>query len=318
MANDLIFEKPLMELQKKIEELRAFSEQSGLDFSEEILKLEEKAESLAANIYVDLTPWQRTLMARHSERPTTLDYIKGMCTDFLELHGDRNFGDDMAIVGGIGKLDGIPVTIIGHQKGQDTKENIARRWGLAQPEGYRKALRLMKQAEKFGRPVICFIDTAGAYPGIASEERGIGEAIARNLLEMAALRTPIVCIITGEGGSGGALGLGVGDRVYMLENTIYGVISPEGAAALLWKDAGQAQRAAETMKITASYIHEFGVVDGVIGEPDGGAHKNPEATIAAVRETILAALHELIDLPGDVLVEQRYQKFKKMGHFANG
>jgi acetyl-CoA carboxylase carboxyl transferase subunit alpha len=318
MANDLMFEKPLLELQKKIEELRAFSEQSGLDFSEEIRKLEEKAESLAANIYEELNPWQRTQMARHSERPTTLDYIKGMCTDFLELHGDRAFGDDLAIVSGIAKLDGIPITIIGHQKGHDTKENIARRWGMPQPEGYRKALRLMKQAEKFGRPIICFIDTPGAYPGIASEERGIGEAIARNLLEMAALRTPIICIVTGEGGSGGALALGIGDRIYMLENTIYGVISPEGAAALLWKDAGQAQRAAETMKITANHIYEFGVVDGVINEPDGGAHKNPEATIAAVRETILAALHELLDTPGDVLVEQRYQKFKKMGHFANG
>lgn len=318
MANDLMFEKPLIELQKKIEELRTFSEQSGLDFSEEIRKLEEKAESLATSIYDELSPWQRTQMARHSERPNTLDYIKGMCTDFLELHGDRNFGDDMAIVGGIAKLDGIPVTLIGHQKGHDTKENIARRWGHAQPEGYRKALRLMKQAEKFGRPVICFIDTPGAYPGIASEERGIGEAIARNLLEMAALRTPVICVVTGEGGSGGALGLGIGDRIYMLENTIYSVISPEGAAALLWKDSGQAQRAAETMKITANFIYEFGVVDGVIKEPDGGAHKNPEATIHAVRDTIVTALRELLEIPRDVLVEQRYQKFKKMGHFANG
>ncbi|MBL0386258.1 acetyl-CoA carboxylase carboxyltransferase subunit alpha [Tumebacillus sp. ITR2] len=318
MANDLMFEKPLVELTKKIEELRAFSEQSGLDFSEEIRKLEEKAESLAANLYEDLSPWQRTQMARHSERPTTLDYIKGMCTDFLELHGDRAFGDDMAIVAGIAKLDGIPVTIMGHQKGHDTKENIARRWGMAQPEGYRKALRLMKQAEKFGRPVICFIDTSGAYPGIASEERGIGEAIARNLLEMAALRTPIVCVVTGEGGSGGALALGIGDRIYMLENSIYGVISPEGAAALLWKDAGQAQRAAETMKISADHIYEFGVVDGVISEPDGGAHKDQEAAIASVRETVLAALRELLEIPLDVLVEERYQKFKKMGHYTNG
>nr|WP_236587834.1 acetyl-CoA carboxylase carboxyltransferase subunit alpha [Tumebacillus amylolyticus] len=313
-----MFEKPLVELTKKIEELRAFSEQSGLDFSEEIRKLEEKAESLAANLYEDLSPWQRTQMARHSERPTTLDYIKGMCTDFLELHGDRAFGDDMAIVAGIAKLDGIPVTIMGHQKGHDTKENIARRWGMAQPEGYRKALRLMKQAEKFGRPVICFIDTSGAYPGIASEERGIGEAIARNLLEMAALRTPIVCVVTGEGGSGGALALGIGDRIYMLENSIYGVISPEGAAALLWKDAGQAQRAAETMKISADHIYEFGVVDGVISEPDGGAHKDQEAAIASVRETVLAALRELLEIPLDVLVEERYQKFKKMGHYTNG
>ncbi|MCX7570673.1 acetyl-CoA carboxylase carboxyltransferase subunit alpha [Tumebacillus sp. DT12] len=316
MANELMFEKPLLELQKKIQELRTFSQQSGLDFSEEIDKLEKKAELLASNIYEDLTPWQRTQLARHSERPTTLDYIAGICTHFVELHGDRNFGDDLAIVGGIGKIDGIPVTVIGHQKGHDTKENIARRFGMPQPEGYRKALRLMKQAEKFKRPVICFIDTPGAYPGIASEERGIGEAIARNLIEMAGLRTPIICVVTGEGGSGGALALGVGDRVYMLENSIYGVISPEGAAALLWKDSSLGQRAAETMKITAGHIHSFGVVDGVIPEPQGGAHKDTAETIAAVKETIVAALRELIEIPSDLLVEQRYNKYKQMGHYA--
>lgn len=317
VPSDLSFERPLQELQKKIEELREFSNESGIDFSEEIAKLEAKAKSLANNIYEELNPWQRTQIARHSERPTTLDYIQSMCTHFMELHGDRNFGDDLAIVGGIAKIDGIPVTVIGHQKGHDTKENIARRFGMPQPEGYRKALRLMKQAEKFKRPVICFIDTPGAYPGIASEERGIGEAIARNLIEMAGLRTPIISIVTGEGGSGGALALGVGDRVYMLENTIYGVISPEGAAALLWKDASLGQRAAETMKITAHHIYSFGVVDGVIPEPQGGAHKNKEATIAAVKDTVVSALHELIAIPADVLVEQRYQKYKKMGHYAD-
>lgn len=317
MANDLMFEKPLLELQKKIEELRTFSQQSGLDFTDEIAKLEQKAKSLATSIYGDLSPWQRTQMARHSERPTTLDYIKGMFTDFVELHGDRNFGDDKAIVGGIAKFNGRPVTVIGHQKGRDTKENIARRWGMPFPEGYRKALRLMKQAEKFGRPVICFIDTPGAYPGMESEERGVSEAIATNLLEMAKLRTPIISVVTGEGGSGGALALGVADRVYMLENSIYGVISPEGAAALLWKDAGQAQRAAETMRITANYIYEFGVVDGVIPEPQGGAHKDLAATVASVKETIATALHNLVDLPHDVLVEQRYQKFRKMGHYVD-
>ncbi|WP_087455113.1 acetyl-CoA carboxylase carboxyltransferase subunit alpha [Tumebacillus avium] len=316
MANELMFEKPLLELQKKIKELRTFSEQSGLDFTDEIAKLEAKASQLAGNIYTELTPWQRTQIARHAERPTTLDYINGMMTHFLEMHGDRTYGDDPAIVGGVAKLDGIPVTVIGHQKGKDTKENILRRWGMPLPEGYRKALRLMKQAEKFNRPVICFIDTSGAYPGIESEERGISEAVARNLIEMAGLRTPIICVVTGEGGSGGALALGVGDRVYMLENAIYSVISPEGGAALLWKDAGQAQRAAETFKITAGYIHEFGITDGVIPEPQGGAHKDHAATIAAVREQITTALQELIKLPKDVLVEQRYQKFKKMGHFA--
>ncbi|TCP53759.1 acetyl-CoA carboxylase carboxyl transferase subunit alpha [Tumebacillus sp. BK434] len=316
MANELMFEKPLLELQKKIKELRTFSEQSGLDFSDEIAKLEAKAAQLAGNIYTELTPWQRTQIARHAERPTTLDYINGMCTHFLEMHGDRTYGDDPAIVGGVAKFDGIPVTVIGHQKGKDTKENILRRWGMPLPEGYRKALRLMKQAEKFNRPVICFIDTSGAYPGIESEERGISEAVARNLIEMAGLRTPIICVVTGEGGSGGALALGVGDRVYMLENSIYSVISPEGGAALLWKDSGQAQRAAETFKITAGYIHEFGIIDGVISEPQGGAHKDHAAMIAAVREQISTALHELIKLPKDVLVEQRYQKFKQMGHFA--
>jgi acetyl-CoA carboxylase carboxyl transferase subunit alpha len=316
MANELMFEKPLLELQKKIEELRAFSEQSGLDFSEEIAKLEAKAAQLAGNIYTELSPWQRTQIARHSERPTTLDYIRGMCTHFLELHGDRAYGDDPAMVGGIAKIDGIPVTVIGHQKGKDTKENIMRRWGMPLPEGYRKALRLMKQAEKFHRPVICFLDTPGAYPGIDSEERGISEAIARNLIEMAGLRTPIICIVTGEGSSGGALGIGIGDRVYMLENSVYSVISPEGAAALLWKDAGQAQRAAETMKITAEHIYEFGISDGVIPEPQGGAHKDHAATIAAVKEQIVSALHELMKIPIDVLLEQRYQKYKKMGHYA--
>lgn len=316
VANDLQFEQPLLELRKKIEELRKFSEQSGLDFTDEIRKLEEKAQGLANNIYGELSAWQRTQIARHADRPTTLDYIKGMCTDFLELHGDRAFGDDMAIVGGIAKLGTMPVTVIGHQKGHDTKENIARRWGMPQPEGYRKALRLMKQAEKFGRPIVCFIDTPGAYPGIASEERGIGEAIARNLIEMAALRTPVVCVITGEGGSGGALALGVGDRVYMLENTVYGVISPEAGAALLWKDASQGQRAAEAFKITASHVYKFGLIDGIIEEPKGGAHKDQAATIAAVKEQVLAALHELLEIPADVLVEQRYQKYKKMGHYA--
>jgi acetyl-CoA carboxylase carboxyl transferase subunit alpha len=316
VANDLQFEQPLNELNKKIEELRKFSEQSGLDFSDEIRKLEEKAQSLANNIYEELSSWQRTQIARHAERPTTLDYIKGMCTDFLELHGDRAFADDMAIVGGIAKLGSIPVTVIGHQKGHDTKENIARRWGMPQPEGYRKALRLMKQAEKFKRPVICIIDTPGAYPGIASEERGIGEAIARNLIEMAALRTPIICVVTGEGGSGGALALGVGDRIYMLENTVYGVISPEAGAALLWKDASQAQRAADAFKVTASHVYKFGLIDGIIEEPKGGAHKDTSATIAAVKEQIVTALHELLEIPTDVLLEQRYQKFKKMGHYA--
>ncbi|MFC4767784.1 acetyl-CoA carboxylase carboxyltransferase subunit alpha [Effusibacillus consociatus] len=315
MAADLQFEKPLTELRNKIEELRKFTEEKGIDFSDEIEKLESKAAELEQSIYGELTPWQKVQIARHPERPTTLDYIRGMFTDFIELHGDRTFGDDPALVGGIGKLEGIPVTILGHQKGRDTKENIYRRFGMPEPEGYRKALRLMRQAEKFGRPVICFIDTSGAYPGVAAEERGQSEAIARNLIEMAGLSVPIVCVVTGEGGSGGALALGVGDRIFMLEHAVYSVISPEGAAALLWKDATQAQRAAETMRITAQDLHRFGIADDVIEEPLGGAQKDPELTISRVKERVVAAIKELLLLPEEELVEARYRKFKAIGEF---
>ncbi|GAX89470.1 acetyl-CoA carboxylase carboxyltransferase subunit alpha [Effusibacillus lacus] len=315
MANELHFEKPLTELRAKIEELRKFTEEKGIDFTDEIVKLERKAAELEQTIYGELTPWQKVQIARHADRPTTLDYIRGMCTDFIEMHGDRTFGDDPALVGGIAKLDGIPVTVLGHQKGRDTKENIYRRFGMPEPEGYRKALRLMKQAEKFGRPVICFIDTPGAYPGVAAEERGQSEAIARNLIEMAGLSVPIVCVVTGEGGSGGALALGVGDRIFMLEHAVYSVISPEGAAALLWKDASQAQRAAETMRITAQDLARFGIADGIIEEPMGGAQKDPDFTIAKVREKVVAAIRELLEVPVDELVEARYRKYKAIGRF---
>ncbi|WP_018132018.1 acetyl-CoA carboxylase carboxyltransferase subunit alpha [Effusibacillus pohliae] len=315
MANELQFEKPLTELRAKIEELRRLADAQGIDLSDEIGKLERKAAELAQSIYGELTPWQKVQIARHPERPTTLDYIRGMCTDFIELHGDRTFGDDPALVGGIAKLEGIPVTVLGHQKGRDTKENIYRRFGMPEPEGYRKALRLMKQAEKFGRPVICFIDTSGAYPGVAAEERGQSEAIARNLLEMAGLQVPIVCVVTGEGGSGGALALGVGDRIFMLEHAVYSVISPEGAAALLWKDATQARRAAETMRITAQDLHRFGIADDVIEEPMGGAQKDPALTIARVKEKVLAAVQELLLLPPEQLVAERYNKYRAIGQF---
>lgn len=315
MAADLHFEKPLTELRAKIEELRKFTEEKGIDFTDEIVKLEQKAIELEQSIYGELTPWNKVQIARHAERPTTLDYIRGIFTDFIELHGDRTFGDDPALVGGIAKLDGIPVTVVGHQKGRDTKENIFRRFGMPEPEGYRKALRLMKQAEKFGRPVICFIDTPGAYPGMAAEERGQSEAIARNLLEMAGLETPVICIVTGEGGSGGALALGVGDRIYMLEHAVYSVISPEGAAALLWKDATQAQRAAETMKITAQDLYAFGIADGIVEEPMGGAHKDPAATIKSVQEQLLSAVRELLLQSTEDLLEIRYQKFKAIGRY---
>lgn len=256
-------------------------------------------------------------LARHAKRPTTLDYIDTLIDDFIELHGDRRFADDPAIVGGIGFFDDIPVTILGHQKGKNVKENIRRHFGMAHPDGYRKALRLMKQAERFGRPVITFIDTQGAYPGIGAEERGQAEAIAVNLYEMSALRTPIITIVTGEGGSGGALGIGVADRVFMLSNAIYSVISPEGCASILWKDAGRAADAAAALRITASDLMELGVIDGIVIEPDPGAHEFPQETMRNMKKKIGSALNELLELDADTLVERRYQKFREMGVFTS-
>lgn len=317
MSGELPFEQPLVELRRKIAELRAFSEEKALDLSQEIALLEEKLRELEQEIYGNLTPWQKVQIARHPGRPTTLDFIERLLDDFVELHGDRVFGDDPAIVGGIGKFRGIPVTVVGHQKGKDTKENIARNFGMPHPEGYRKALRLMQQADKFGRPILCFINTPGAYPGMAAEERGQSEAIARNLREMAALRVPIICVVTGEGGSGGALALGVGNRLYMLENSFYSVISPEGAAALLWKDASQAQRAAETMKITAQDLLEMGVIDGIIPEPMGGAHRDVDWTAQRLGEVIAKALDELMRLSPEELIEDRYEKYRRLGVFTS-
>jgi acetyl-CoA carboxylase carboxyl transferase subunit alpha len=317
MPSDLQFEKPLLELNAKILELRKFTEEKGIDLSEEIRRLEEKAVQLEKDIYGNLTPWQRVQIARHPERPTTLDYIKALFTDFLELHGDRLFGDDPAIVGGIAKFNGQPVTVIGHQKGKDTKENIARNFGMPHPEGYRKALRLMQQADKFGRPIICFINTTGAYPGIAAEERGQSEAIARNLKEMAQFRVPIICIVTGEGGSGGALALGIGNRILMMENSFYSVISPEGAAAILWRDAGLAQRAAEHLKITAKDLQELGVIDGIIPEPMGGAHKDVEKQCTLIKDALTANLNELQRMDQEALKQDRYEKFAKIGQYSH-
>lgn len=316
MAGELQFEKPLVELQAKIAELRKFTEQKGIDFTDEIERLEEKAKNLQKEIYGNLTPWQRVQIARHPERPTTIDYIRSIFTDFLELHGDRVFGDDAAIVGGIAKLEGQPVTVIGHQKGKDTKENIARNFGMPHPEGYRKALRLMQQANKFGRPIICLINTPGAYPGIAAEERGQSEAIARNLKEMASFSVPIISVVTGEGGSGGALALGVGNRMLMLENSFYSVISPEGAAALLWKDSSLAQRAAERMKITARDLKELGIIDSIIPEPFGGAHKDLEKQCTLMKDTLLINLKELKSLSPEELKNERYKKFTTIGQFS--
>lgn len=316
MASDLSFERPLIELRKKIDELKRFTLEKGIDFSEEIEHLEEKAKRLADEIYSNLTPWQRVQIARHPNRPTTLDYIEEIFDPFLEIHGDRLYGDDPAIVAGIAKLEGQPVTVIGHQKGKDTKENIRRNFGMPHPEGYRKALRAMQQADKFGRPIICFIDTPGAYPGKAAEERGQSEAIARNLREMASFEVPIICIVTGEGGSGGALALGVGNHIFMLENSTYSVISPEGAAALLWKDASLAQKAAESMKITAQHLEEMGIIDGIIHEPFGGAHHDPKEQAKAIKECLIRSLADLREYSGAQLKASRLEKFKRIGEFS--
>lgn len=316
MTANLDFEKPIFELRQKIAELKSFMNDKDIDLSGEVERLEERLQVLEQDVYENMGPWDRVQVARHAERPTTLDYISCLFDDFLECHGDRLYGDDEAIVSGIAKYKGKPVTIIGHQRGKDTKENIRRNFGMPHPEGYRKALRIMKQAVKFNRPIISFIDTKGAYPGKAAEERGQSEAIARNLLEMAGFKVPIICIVIGEGSSGGALGIGVGDRLYMLENSWFSVISPEGAAALLWKDSAQAQTAAETMKITAPDLKELGIIDDVIPEVKGGAHHDLKAQAAQIDQTLDKALKELNEIPGDQLVEQRLEKYKNMGEFT--
>lgn len=313
---ELEFERPIRDLKNKIAELKAFMEEKGIDLTSELEKLEERLKKLEKDTYDNMQPWNRVQIARFQERPTTLDYIACLFTDFIELHGDRCYGDDAAIVGGIAKYKGKPITVIGHQRGKDTKENIRRNFGMPHPEGYRKALRLMKQAEKFNRPIITFIDTKGAYPGRAAEERGQSEAIAKNLLEMSGLSVPIVSIVIGEGGSGGALALGVADRIFMLENATYSVISPEGAAALLWKDASLAKQAAETMKITAPDLVELQVVDALIKEVRGGAHRDAEKQAQYIDEVLEKALIELCSLSKEQLLQQRYEKYRKIGVYA--
>ncbi|SES07554.1 acetyl-CoA carboxylase carboxyltransferase subunit alpha [Gracilibacillus ureilyticus] len=313
MKQVLEFEKPVVELREKIEELKRITKDSEIDLSEEIEKMEARLAKLENDIYGKLKPWDRVQIARHTDRPTCLDYVSQLFTDFIEFHGDRYFGDDEAVVAGIAKFEGQPVTVIGQQRGKNTKENIDRNFGMPHPEGYRKALRHMKQAEKFNRPVITFIDTKGAYPGKAAEERGQSEAIARNLMEMAGLQVPVVCIVIGEGGSGGALGIGVGDHIHMLENSTYSVISPEGAAALLWKDAKQAERAARSLKITAPDLKDLGVIDEVIEEPLGGAHRNIELQAENIRKVLSNSLEELAALDSAGLLEQRWIKYKKIG-----
>lgn len=309
------WEKPLLELEERIKELKQFCTRAEMDFSEELANLERKAWDLRREIYANLTPYQRVLMARHPQRPTTLDYIRLVFDDFLELRGDRAFRDDGAIVGGIAVLDGQPVTVLGPQKGRDTKENIARNFGLPHPEGYRKALRLMKQAEKFGRPVVTFIDLVGAYPGVEAEERGQGLVIAECIEAMSFLRTPIIAVITGEGGSGGALVLGVADRILMLENAWYSVISPEMCAAILWRDASRAEEAAEVLRLTPTDLLRFGIIDDVITEPLGGAHRDHSFTGLQVRAFLRRYLALVKKIPVEQLVEERLARFRRIGQF---
>jgi acetyl-CoA carboxylase carboxyl transferase subunit alpha len=311
MANEAQFDGPIHRVKRRLEELKSFADSPARD--REVEKLEEKLQRLSREIYENLTPWQKTLVARHPNRPFTLDYVRVLIRDFVEWHGDRAFADDPAIIAGFGFLGARAVAVIGHQKGRDTKEKIRRNFGMPRPEGYRKALRVMKLAEKFGKPVLTFIDTPGAFPGLESEERGVAEAIARNLLEMSALRTPIVTSVIGEGGSGGALGIGIGDVILMLEHSVYSVISPEGCAAILWKDQARAKEAAEAMRLTAADCMTLGVIDEVLPEPPGGAHADPVATIDAVGRAIDERLQRLTLLPVEALLEARYAKFRAMG-----
>lgn len=314
------FEKPIQELELKIEELRVFSDGRDIDLSRELAELEKKAEKLRKEIYSNLSPWQKTLIARHPERPYTLDYINIMTKDFIELHGDRLFGDDPAIVGGPCFIGDRPVMIIGHQKGRGTKERIQRNFGQPHPEGYRKALRLMRLAERFKVPIVTFIDTPGAYPGVGAEERGQAEAIAMNLMTMSRLRVPIISIVIGEGGSGGALALSVADRIYMLENSVYSVISPEGCAAILWKKDGELTqddyaRAAESLKLTAQDLLNYRIIDGIIPEPLGGAHRDIRSVASEIEKVIISSIQELSQKPVNRLLEERYKKFRKIGLF---
>jgi acetyl-CoA carboxylase carboxyl transferase subunit alpha len=313
MPDALEFEQPLLELENRIVALQA--QDDSPKARDEIAKLEERLERQRHKTYASLTPWQRTQLARHPKRPHSRDFIRLLFDDFVELHGDRLYGDDPAVVGGLARFEGRGVVVIGHQKGRDTREKIARNFGMPHPEGYRKALRLMQLAEKFGKPVLSLIDTPGAYPGIGAEERGQAEAIARNLREMAALRTPIVATVTGEGGSGGALAIGMGNRVLMLEYATYSVISPEGCAAILWGDAAKAPEAAESMKITAPDLRRLGVIDAIVPEPLGGAHRDWEGAAARLRAALRDHLADLAGRSPERLVAERYEKFRRMGAY---
>jgi acetyl-CoA carboxylase carboxyl transferase subunit alpha len=307
------FEEPILKIRRRLEELAALPDDAS--HRREVERLREKLEKVSREIYGGLNPWQKTLVARHPNRPYTLDYVAALMTDWVELHGDRKFADDAAIVSGFALFRGRPVAVVGHQKGRDTKEKIRRNFGMPRPEGFRKALRVMELAEKFGRPILSFVDTAGAYPGIDAEERGQAEAIAANLRAMASFRVPIVVTVTGEGGSGGALALGIGDRVLMMEHAVYSVISPEGCAAILWKDAGRKKEAAEALRITAGDLRELEVVDEIVPEPPGGAHADGAGAAAAVGEAVERNLRDVLDLTPEERRERRYRKFRAMGRF---
>ncbi|GAA4173554.1 acetyl-CoA carboxylase carboxyltransferase subunit alpha [Sphingobacterium sp. ML3W] len=313
MKTTFDFEKPIADLQLQIEKVTQVAEKTQVDMSATVRELEEKLASTEKEIYSNLTGWQNVQMSRHQDRPQTYDYIEAICDEFIELHGDRTVKDDKAIVGGMASIDGNPVMIIGHQKGKNTKERQYHNFGMANPEGYRKALRLMKMAEKFNKPVITLIDTMGAYPGLEAEERGQGEAIARNLMEMAVLKVPIICVVIGEGASGGALGIGVGNRVYMMEHTWYSVISPESCSSILWRSWDHKEKAAEALKLTSSDMLSNGLIDGIIPEPLGGAHQDPAKAAANLKEQLLKDLAELTAKDSDTLIKERIDKFSNMG-----
>jgi len=311
----LDFEQPIAELEARIEELRFVQDDSAVDIAEEIDRLQQKADKLTRDIYGKLGAWQIAQVARHPQRPYTLDYVQGLFTDWHELHGDRAFADDPAIVSGFARFNGQAVLVVGHQKGRDTRDKIYRNFGMPRPEGYRKALRLMKTAEKFGFPVVTFIDTPGAYPGVGAEERGQSEAIGRNLFELSTLRVPVVCVIIGEGGSGGALAIAVGDALLMLQNAMYSVISPEGCASILWKSADKAEEAAETLGIIAPRLKTLGLVDRVVPEPLGGAHRDPDGMMINLRKALAESLRDLQDQPLDALIERRIDRLMAYGRF---
>ena len=311
----LDFEQPIAELEAKIDELRYVGDDSEININEEVERLKGKSESLTKSIFAKLSPWQVARVARHESRPYTADYLSMIAPDFQELHGDRMYADDPAIIGGVGRIDGKAVMFIGHQKGRDTKERVRRNYGMPKPEGYRKAQRLMQLAEKFSMPVVTFIDTPGAYPGVGAEERGQSQAIAQSLYLMAGLKTPIISVVIGEGGSGGALAIGVGDRLLMLQYAVYSVISPEGCASILWKSPDKAEDAAEAMRITAESLNEFGLVDAVLEEPLGGAHRNPQAMAEVIRNALLKSIDELDGLPIEEVLELRQKRLAGFGQF---